>query len=227
MKLIKPSYEITTKFDGKEVLRVLEKIGRTAYKSEDKITIKSAPEFILKIIDREHEAVLEFFDITFKWICDRGVSHELVRHRIASYLQESTRYCNYKGGITFVIPPWVDILPDDYCGEGESITYQETGNPLSMPFLYPESVWIQSMLNTEISYRKLLKEGWKPQQARSVLPNSLKTEINFKMNLRELRHFFKLRTHHTAHPQMRELAIPMLKELKIKLPIIFDDIEME
>ncbi|HED38367.1 MAG TPA: FAD-dependent thymidylate synthase [Ignavibacteria bacterium] len=225
MKLIKPSYKIITKFDGKEVLRLLEKIGRTAYKSEDKITDESAPEFIRKIIDKGHEAVLEFFDITFKWICDRGVSHELVRHRIASYLQESTRFCNYKGGVTFIIPPWVDIEPDEYSIEDLVVVYKETGRMLKFKN-GNDKCWVEAMKWAEDYYIRLLANDWKPQQARSILPNSLGTEINFKMNLRELRHFFKLRTHHTAHPQMRELAIPMLKELKIKLPIIFDGIEV-
>lgn len=95
MKIISPSFEILTPLDGQAVLKHIELCGRVCYKSEDKITDTSASTFVASIIKRGHEAVLEHYDITVKFICDRGVSHELVRHRLASYCQESTRYCNY------------------------------------------------------------------------------------------------------------------------------------
>jgi len=206
MRLIKPSYEILTSLNGVEILQIIEKVARTCYKSEDKITEDSAEKMIQILISRGHEAMIEFFDITVKFICDRGVSHELVRHRIASFALESTRYCNYASAkfdreITFIIPCWFTdgILPD-------------------------EVRWQYAMVDAEESYNDLIKMGWQAQQARSVLPNSLKTEINVKMNLREWRHFFKLRCVKAAHPQMRELTIPLLEELKIKVPIIFNDI---
>jgi thymidylate synthase (FAD) len=206
MKLIKPYTEILTPINGKEILKTIEKVARTCYKSEDKITNESSPKLVKVLIERGHEAMIEFFDITVKFICDKGISHELVRHRIASFAQESTRYVNYSkgnfgGDLHFIIPEW----------------FTDGNQPAELE-------WQQAMTNAEFSYNDLIKFGWQPQQARSVLPNSLKTEINIKMNLREWRHFFGLRCAKAAHPQMRELTIPLLEELKSKIPIIFDDI---
>jgi thymidylate synthase (FAD) len=210
MKLIKPYTEILTPINGEEILKTIEKVARTCYKSEDKITDESAPKLVKALIERGHEAMIEFFDITVKFICDRGVSHELVRHRIASFAQESTRYVNYSkgnfgGDLVFIVPEWIKYFEGTEMNESELI-------------------WLDSMEKVENAYNNLIKEGWQPQQARSVLPNSLKTEINIKMNLREWRHFFGLRCAKAAHPQMRELTIPLLEELKSKIPIVFDDI---
>jgi thymidylate synthase (FAD) len=226
MKLIKASYEILTPIDGKEILKVIEKVARTCYKSEDKIDEQSAEKMVKSLISRGHEAMIEFFDITVKFTCDRGVSHEIVRHRLASYAQESTRYCNYSkdkfdGQITYIIPSWMDdYLPTDnaYCGNDDAWwnTFKDINDP--------KLLWLNSMQAAENNYVQLLKLGWQPQQARAVLPNSLKTEINVKMNLREWRHFFRLRCAPATHPQMRELAIPLLENLKMSVPIIFDDI---
>lgn len=211
MKIIKPYTEILTPLDGQEILRTLEKVARTCYKSEDKITDDSATKMVQNLISRGHEAMIEFFDITVKFVCDRGVSHELVRHRIASFAQESTRYCNYSkdkfdNQVTFINPGFLTTGVD-------CITDYEINN-----------IWYTAMENAEKHYFLLLEKGLTPQQARSVLPNSLKTEVNIKMNLREWRHFFKLRCSQAAHPQMRELTIPLLKELQDKVPVIFDDI---
>lgn len=223
MKLIKPYTEILTPINGEEVLQTLEKVARTCYKSEDKITEGSAEKMIKMLIERGHEAMIEFFDVTVKFVCDRGVSHELVRHRIASFAQESTRYVNYskgqfEGHLTFIIPNWITKLK-----EREYTALMFTTDRVSEEN-NPDNFWYNHMLWSEKTYLKLIKEGWQPQQARSVLPNSLKTEINIKMNLREWRHFFKLRCNKAAHPQMRELTIPLLENLKKQIPIIFDDI---
>lgn len=226
MKLIKPTFEILTLIDGKEILKTIEKVARTCYKSEDKIDDQSAEKMVKSLIARGHEAMIEFFDITVKFTCDRGVSHEIVRHRLASYAQESTRYCNYSkdkfdGQITYIIPSWMDdYLPTDnaYCGNDDA--WWKTFKDINDPKL----VWLNSMQVAENNYIHLLNLGWSPQEARSVLPNSLKTEINVKMNLREWRHFFKLRCAPAAHPQMREVAIPLLENLKMSVPIVFDDI---
>lgn len=226
MKLIKPYTEILTPINGLEILQTIEKVARTCYKSEDKITEGSAEKMIQMLISRGHEAMIEFFDITIKFVCDRGVSHELVRHRIASFAQESTRYVNYSKGqfgghLTYIIPEWLNLK------EGEYNTVQEVISAHSLKDDNNDiGVYAFSLLNSERNYLGLISEGWQPQQARSVLPNSLKTEINVKMNLREWRHFFKLRTALAAHPQMRELTIPLLKELQSKIPIIFDDINI-
>ena len=149
---------------------------------------------------------MEHFSFTVKFICDRGVSHEIVRHRIASYSQESTRYCNYS--------------KDNFGGE---ITVIEPCFLIPGTKAYAE--WCTLCLNAEIAYFKMLDWGCSPQEARAVLPNSLKTELVMTANIREWRHFLKLRTSPAAHPQMREVANLLLEELKAKIPVVFDDIE--
>jgi len=224
MKIIKPSYEIMTKINREEILKTLEMAGRTCYKSEDKITEESASKFVKVLIKSGHEAMIEHYSLTMKIICDRGVTHEIVRHRVASYAQESTRYCNYgqdKFGkqITFILPNWFEYgcstYEDILNGKYEKVFIKDA-----------EAEWIQQMASAESSYIRLLDLGWTPQEARSVLPNSLKTEIIVTMNMRELRHFLRLRSAKVAHPQIREIAIPLLEELKEKLPEIFGDIEV-
>jgi len=216
MLLVKPDWKFTKPVDGLALLKSIETAGRVCYKSEDKITDDSAPEFIRKIIKRGHEAVIEHESITAWIMCDRGVAHEIVRHRIASYCQESTRYCDYnKGEVAFVIPPWFGALEE---GVFDVKQLEEFGDT-------PLQAWTQSMLNAEMYYKILREMGQSPQEARSVLPNSLKAEIVMTMNLREWRHFFKLRTSAGAHPQMREIASQMLAGFKLEVPVIFDDIE--
>ena len=215
MKVIDARYEILDKIDGMEVLKKIERVARTCYKSEDYIKEGSAERLVKSLIDRGHEAMLEHYSFSIKFICDRGVSHEIVRHRVASFAQESTRYCNYskdKFGkeLTFIYPRFWDRY----------IGLKEEPNALN---LYEN--WHTAMENAEKAYFTLLEKGATPQEARSVLPNSIKTEVVMTANLREWRHFFKLRTAPAAHPQMRELTIPLLKELKEKIPVMFDDIE--
>ena len=206
MKIVEPYIIIESSVEGDSILRQIEKIGRTAYKSEDKITQDSAKDFVSMIIERGHFSVIEHQSITVRVICDRGVSHEIVRHRLASYTQESTRYCNYSIGkfgseITVIKPCFWEENDEKYL------------------------LWKEAMIHAEKTYNKLIKLGADPQEARSVLPNSLKTEIVMTMNLREWRHFFKLRTSEAAHPQMREIAVPLLKEFQKRIPIIFDDLK--
>jgi thymidylate synthase (FAD) len=204
MKIVKASYEILTPIDGPAILDRIEKAARTAYKSEDKICPGSAEKVIAHCTKRGHESVIEHESISVRIICDRGVSHELVRHRLASYTQESTRYCNYgkASEITVIEPPFWDADKD-----------------------VPKYIrWQIACEVAEREYLNLLNMGASPQEARSVLPNSLKTEIVMTANLREWRHFFKLRTAPAAHPQMREITIPMLAEFKQRIPLIFDDI---
>ncbi len=211
MLLVKPSAKIM--FINTESLRLIESAGRTCYKSEDRITSGSHIEFAKMILKRGHDSVIEHATATVRFICDRGVSHEIVRHRLASYSQESTRYCDYAGGhVAFVIPPWCENV-----AVGRYDEYLATGDDA-------ENDWLNAMWNIESIYRDLRAKGWKPEQARSVLPNSLKTEVVMTANFREWRHFFKLRTSSAAHPQMREVAIPLLVEMQTKIPVIFDDL---
>ena len=208
MKIINAGYEIITPINREVVLKRIEEIGRVCYKSENLITSDSSSKFVSMLIKRGHEAMIEHCSMSVKFICDRGVSHEIVRHRIASYAQESTRYCNYSkdkfGNEITVIKPCF---------------FKEDSNGYTL--------WADSCENAEFNYFNLLTEGYTPQEARSVLPNSLKTEIVVTYNLREWRAFFKLRTAQVAHPQMREITIPLLNEFKTYLPEVFGDIEVE
>lgn len=216
MILVKPSYEIWYIDDS--ALKLLELAGRTCYKSEDRITDCTAEPFVNKLIhDYKHESVIEHANLTVKFIIDRGVSHELVRHRLCAFSQESTRYCNYgKKGVCFVIPPWTDFVP--------SVLTDEDIVWLAKRHSKASVVWLLAVQQSAIHYETLLAEKWSPQQARSVLPNSLKTEIVVTANFREWRHIFKMRTAQAAHPQMREVMVPLCKELAEKLPVIFDGI---
>lgn len=206
MKIIEASYSIETPIDGAEILKRIEKAGRTCYKSEARITTESAENFVRTLIERGHESVLEHENITVRFICDRGISHEIVRHRLASFSQESTRYCNYSNDrfgseVTFIKPCFL---------AERKMTYW---------------IWCNTMDLAERAYSDMLEDGCTPQEARSVLPNSTKTEIVMTANLREWRHFLKLRTAKAAHPQMRELTVPLLHELQKQIPVVFDDIQ--
>lgn len=207
MKIIKPYAEIVDDINGQDILQKIEKCGRVCYKSEGKICDGSAEKFVANIVKRGHEAVLEHVSVTVKFVVDRGVSHEIVRHRIASYCQESTRYCNY--------------IKEDF---GSEITF-------IMPFYLEGSIayapWRDAMWQCENTYFKLLDIGLTPQEARTVLPHSLKTEVVMTANLREWRTFFKLRTPQAAHPQMREVTRPLLDRFKQLIPVVFDDIVYE
>lgn len=206
MRVIEPSVILESNFSEDEILKFVEKAGRICYKSEGKITENSAESFIKRILNSGHESVIEHVCLSFRVICDRGVSHEIVRHRIASYSQESTRYCNYFSDkfsreLTFIKPCFWSVDSSEY------------------------HIWENEMLNIERTYNTLIEAGAKPQEARSVLPNSLKTEIMMTMNLREWRHFIKLRTSNAAHPQMREVALMIYDVLSSKYPVFFSDLE--
>jgi len=205
MKIIEPFHVLEHEINGEEILARIEKAGRTCYKSEDAITADSGRAFVAKMIKMGHESVIEHFSLSVRFICDRGVSHELVRHRLASFSQESTRYCNYGKAdeITVIRPPFWD--------EFVSASYM---------------AWCKAMANAERAYLDLIGRGASPQEARSVLPNSLKTEVVMTANLREWRTIFKQRTAKAAHPQMRQIMIPFLRELQEKLPVVFDDIQV-
>lgn len=218
MYLIKPKYEIVTPLDRVSVLKSLEQIGRVCWKSEDKITDDSAPKFCAMILGKNHLSVIEHISMTVRFIVDRGVSHELVRHRLCSFSQESTRYCNYaKKGVVFIIPPWVDLQEGEYNHIRNYVDMddEETRVP------YTTQTWLLSLLDVESEYNALIEGGWTAQQARTVLPNSLKTEIVVTANLREWRHIFSLRCDPSAHPQMREVMIPLRDEMRNLLPEIF------
>lgn len=209
MKIIKPSFVIEDEIDPKKIMQKIERAGRNCYKSEDNINEESAEKFIAGIIKRGHESVIEHEKITVRIICDRGVGYEIVRHRLASYSQESTRYCNYSSDkfdnqLTFIEPFFWN---DD--------SEKSKNN---------KQIWQESMQFIEEQYNRLIQNGARPEEARSILPNSLKTEIIVTMNMRSWRHFLKLRTSRAAHPQIREIASQILDEFKKILPVLFNDI---
>jgi thymidylate synthase (FAD) len=185
--------------------KLIESAGRTAYKSEGRITADSYDKFIRSIIKRGHEAVVEFGSMAVRFTTDRGVSHELVRHRLCPFVQESTRYCNYdrdKFGreITVIKPSTWDSWSDSQ-----------------------QDWWKSSLEYAELNYLEMVQDDMQPQQARSVLPNSLKTEIVIRADFREWRHIFKLRAvSKAAHPDMRALVLPLYEQCRGLLPCVFD-----
>lgn len=212
MKIIESSYTILSDIseNGIKELQFIEQAARTCYKSEDKITDdgESAKVLIRRLISSGHEAMLEHSMLSVRFVVDRGISHEIVRHRLFSFAQESTRYCNYSKGkfgseITFIKPCFWDEDSNFYM------------------------MWKFCCLEAEKDYIYFIEDGATPQEARTVLPNSLATEIVVTGNYREWRHFLKLRTDKAAHPQMREVTIPLLRELQERIPIIFDDIGVD
>lgn len=214
MQIVKQSWEFLNEPNGEQILQLIEIAGRTCYKSEDKITPESSRTFVKKLIDSGHHAMIEHGSITVKMITDRGVTHEIVRHRIASYAQESTRYCNYSkdkfgNELTMILPVWFEGELDT---AAKRLQYAHWGDACHLSEKY---------------YFCLLNAGQSPQEARSVLPNSLKTEIVMTANPREWRHFFTLRASKAAHPQMRALALAMLQGFKKAIPVLFDDVYPE
>lgn len=222
MKIIEPSAVLMRDFDGEEVMKFLEKCGRTAYQSENNITDDSAKKFIRNLIKRGHESVLEHFSCTFKIICDRGVMAELTRHRLASFTIESTRFNDYsKGELTFIKPCF---FTEEEKISGYDIVFDDEDETIFAEKLNKFQMWTEIMAGIENAYKILRKDGATPEQARTILPNSLKTEIIMTANLREWRTILKLRTAKDAHPQMRQVAEMILDALKRKLPVIFEDI---
>lgn len=246
MKLIKPKVEILDKINGQEILERIEQVARTCYKSdpkyirvstdrnrwiwedseefkalkEDGVTeypirySSTADKLVKRLIESKHEAMLEFVDVTVKFTCDRITSQSIVRHRMASFAQESTRYCNYSkdkfnNELTFIIPSWAEVNKLGEIVADDNEAFYDFKRALEM---------------AEAFYLSLIAKGWTAEKARMVLPMSIKTEINMKTNLREWRHFFKLRCHSTAHPDIRALALDLLKQMHEQIPIIFDDL---
>ena len=212
MKLIRPSIEFLNMTDLP--LRAIEEAGRTCYKSEDRMRPDSAEMFVRRIVKNGHLAMIEHASASYRVISDRGVTHEIVRHRLFSYAQESTRYCNYKGGVTFIIPPWLELEEGEYRNTDAFVFNTRKG-------IWS---WLEVLLHCEKTYTWLLANGQTPQQARSVLPNALKTEIVITGNLREWLHFFELRCAPTAHPQMQEIANMILSDIRGRCAVIFDNI---
>ena len=223
MNIINASYKIE-KLPSREDIQLIEAAGRVCYKSEEKTTDTSFIDFLERIVRKGHESVLEHSMLTVRFICDRGVSHELVRHRLVSVSQESTRYCNYGGDVTFILPLYLKEGRDLYFNTEHD---DGAGSLVQNLEVNKFGTWYNSMHSAATAYNTMLQWGASAQEARAVLPNSTKTEVVMTANLREWRHILKLRTSKAAHPQMRELMCPLLEDLKAGIPVIFDDISGE
>ena len=202
MNIIKPSVVLEDSIDGIKIIKAIEKAGRTCYKSDKKITKDSAIPFIKNAIKMGHFSIIEHEKVSATVICDRGVLTEITRHRLGSYSVESTRYVNYKEGIDVIDPIfWPDIKENQYI----------------------RGIWSNAMKTAEKVYRQMIEAGAKPEQARTVLPNSLKTEIVMTYNLRAWRHFIWLRGSKGAHIQIRQIACMVLELMQKKIPAVLDD----
>jgi thymidylate synthase (FAD) len=213
MRIVKQEFQLLTQINKNSIYGLIEHAGRTCYKTEDRQSATSAEDFVRILIARGHESVIEHASLSFKFITDRGVSHELVRHRIASYSQESTRYCNYSkdkfsNEVTFVLPHFIDTFD----------TRQYSANLVD---------FIAACQQAEAFYFKLLENGLRPQDARQVLNNAVKTEVVATFNMRSLRNMLRQRCARTAHPQMQLLMRPLLETLAHELPALFEDIKAE
>lgn len=205
MKIIDPYVEIINMPDSGFIMKHIERAARTCYKSEDKIQKDSAEKLLKSLVKSGHHSVFEHISVTVKIVCDRGISHELVRHRLCSFSQESTRYANYS--------------KDKF---GKEIT-------LIRPFFWSESsekyqLWLSAMEAAEKTYLKLIDLNATAQEARSVLPNSLKTEVITTANIREWKHIFSLRCHKASHPQMRQVMLPLLDKFYQSFPVYYEDL---
>lgn len=219
MKTINSSAEIL--YINEAPLELIEKAGRTCYKSEDRITPESAPRFVSMIKGRHHDSVLEHSMMSVRIVCSRGISHELVRHRLASFSQESTRYCNYTNGkfdgeITFIWPAWIK--------EEDRQVYIRAGEVVESAYQERISLFVTRCLQDEENYLADIKLGATPQEARGGLPNDAKTEVVITANFREWRHILSLRTSDAAHPDCREVIQKLLDAVKARVGVVFDDI---
>nr|DAK55595.1 MAG TPA: Thymidylate synthase complementing protein [Caudoviricetes sp.] len=207
MKIIEQSYRILWNPGD-----VIEKAARTCYRSEDRITDDGSSDQKIKemLTTLGHTAMLEHSVLSVEFTTDRAIANELVRHRLCSFAQESTRYCNYSkdkfsNELTFVKPEWLHNYST-----------------------YEARLWVDTCVMAKHNYLTLLnKKNLKPEDARCVLPLSLATKLVMTTNYAEWRHILELRTSKAAHPQMRALMIPLLKELQETIPVIFDDIKVE
>jgi|SRR5215831_7180042 len=211
MKIIEPSAHIIHPVDGIESLRTIESMARISHKSENRQTENSWERFIETVVIQHGDwSVTEHVSVKVLIRTDRGITHELVRHRLFSFTQESTRFVNgrksYPDGLEFIKPLKI--------GEGTVM------DPAGINY----DIWEESVRNSEEQYFKLLDLGVRPQEARSVLPNALASTIVMTGNLRSWRWFFLARTTMEAHPDMRRITIPLLLEFKEKFPLLYEDI---
>lgn len=235
MNIIKPTYEVLfmdlddPNIDN-DICKRIEKAGRYCYVSESKEN--SAQNFVSKLIKHHHDAMLEHAHMTVLFTVDRGITHEMVRHRLASFAQESTRYCNYSqdkfnNEITVIEPVWYNGVSKEFKDKVAKAVSDKVW-PVCSGLEKRYAQWYFEVKYAEESYFEMLKEGATPQEARSVLPTSTKAYLVVTANMREWRHILNLRAAGVTgapHPQMLEVMVPLLNELRASLPTIFGDIE--
>ena len=219
------SFKILTKLNEKSILKHLELCGRECYQSGAKTTKDSCYSFVERLIKNSEGSVLEHAGFSVRFICSRSLSHQLVRHRLCSFSEQSQRYCNYatKVPIYLIIPLWIPENDKEFLRnfviDVENYMVQER------PDLSEDTLnWLETVMESIRSYNRLIRIGLKPQEARAVLPNSVKTAIVCTTNMREWRHILDLRTSKRADPEIRELMQELLKELKVQLPVLFNGI---
>lgn len=204
MKIVQQSHEWITPLNRDVTLKRIEQIARTCYQSEGAIKPGSDAKMVAMLCKNHHYAMIEHISLSCKFITDRGVANEIVRHRIGSYAQESTRYCNYNKD---KFDNQITVIDHGYAGD-------------------LHACWLEAVDDAETSYQIMIAKGATPEQARDVLPLCLKTEIVCTWNLREWHEVLRLRTAKDAHPAIRALMIPVLHELQEVYPEIFNDIEV-
>lgn len=209
MKIVDPSFRFIHALPREEAYRIISEAMSNCYRAELNATPKTPQEMVEKAIRIGHYSVVEHVSVSVDIICDRGVTHELVRHRLASYSQESTRYCNYSGEkfgreLTFIYPSW-------------------THTPEAMDSR-KYAIWEDALRIAEVRYMEMLDAGATPQEARAVLPNSLATKIAMTANLREWAHIFKLRCDLPANPDMRQVMKMIMFGMLDLYPSVFQPV---
>jgi thymidylate synthase (FAD) len=232
MNIVRP-YAKLLNVDLSRSLAVIEGAGRVSHRSEELQTETSTQKFIENVVMKHGDwSIVEHVSASVEFYVDRGITHEIVRHRLFSYTQESTRFVNYEKKMP---PSFIYPKPDIVCGyclEGDQVRFSPSkwGDWLHGPvdsgqFCAYSPLWLNSIATVEEAYKKLLADGWRPQEARSVFPNALASKLIMTGNLRAWRHFFVMRVSKEAHPQMRQVTIPLLEEFRKMVPLLFDDIQ--
>lgn len=237
MQIVKPNVYLIDRINGKEILKKLEACARVCYKSEELIKEGTAEKLLRGILKKGHESVIEHTSLTVKIVCDRSASHQLVRHRLAAYSQESQRYCDYgKKGLQVIIPPAICSAPheklcellvkleaEEKCGPAVCIKLGkdlDLSHSDALKFWF----WFNPIRQAYLSYLELRKLKVSPEDARSVLPNATKTEVVTTYNLRTWRHVLDIRCDKHAQWQIRNIMMDILKLFYAKIPVIFDDL---
>lgn len=244
MQIVKPYAKIISiknREEGIDLLKKIEWAARISHRSEDKQTESSWERFVRAVVLRHGDwSVTEHAGVTVDTLTDRGVTHEIVRHRLLSPTQQSTRFVNHETGMppTFIYPiPGVECLRCEKWGDEPYLCYDEdqktrmhhvrhygTSNIEKQEACPYDPDWMEAIHRSEDAYKTLIKKGWRPQEARSVFPTGLASRIVITANLRNWRCVFMQRVTKEAHPQMRQIMIPLLAEFQEKIPILFDDI---